>query len=102
MTEAGSHHYMLPGGEPTMIVGSSGRASAGYEVRIFSRQNPDQDLPPGETGQIGGRGASPMLGYFDDQAATESSFNAAGWFLTGDLGCMDEAGYLRITGARRT
>ncbi|MDT7652353.1 MAG: hypothetical protein QOI36_3759, partial [Pseudonocardiales bacterium] len=33
MTEAGSHHYMLPGGEPTMIVGSSGRACAGYEVR---------------------------------------------------------------------
>jgi AMP-binding enzyme/alcohol dehydrogenase-like protein len=42
-----------------------------------------------------------MLGYFDDQAATESSFNAAGWFLTGDLGCMDEAGYLRITGRKK-
>jgi acyl-CoA synthetase len=101
MTEAGSHHYTLPGDEPAMIVGSSGRACAGYEVRIFSREDPEKELPPGETGQIGGRGASLMLGYFDDQAATEGSFNAAGWFLTGDLGWMDEAGYLRITGRKK-
>jgi acyl-CoA synthetase (AMP-forming)/AMP-acid ligase II len=101
MTEAGSHHYTLPGDDPEMIVGSSGRACAGYEVAIFSREDPEQVLPPGEVGQIGGRGASLMLGYFDDQAATESSFNSAGWFLTGDLGWMDEAGYLRITGRKK-
>jgi acyl-CoA synthetase len=39
-----------------------------------------------------------MLGYFDDQAATEAAFNAQGWFMTGDLGWVDDAGYLRITG----
>ncbi|MDR0357979.1 MAG: acyl--CoA ligase [bacterium] len=101
MTEAGSHHYTLPGDDRAMIVGSSGRPCRGYEVRIFAADNPDQELPPGEVGQIGGRGASLMLGYFDDQAATESSFNRAGWFLTGDLGWMDEAGYLRITGRKK-
>jgi acyl-CoA synthetase (AMP-forming)/AMP-acid ligase II len=101
MTEAGSHHYTLPGDDPAMIVGSSGRACAGYEVRIFSREDPEKELPPGEAGQIGGRGASLMLGYFDDQTATESSFNTTGWFLTGDLGWMDEAGYLRITGRKK-
>jgi acyl-CoA synthetase len=42
-----------------------------------------------------------MLGYFDDQAATEDSFNKGGWFLTGDLGWVDEAGYLRITGRKK-
>jgi long-subunit acyl-CoA synthetase (AMP-forming) len=42
-----------------------------------------------------------MLGYFDDQKATEEAFNAQGWFMTGDLGRIDEAGYLRVTGARR-
>jgi acyl-CoA synthetase len=42
-----------------------------------------------------------MLGYFDDQAATEAAFNAAGWFMTGDLGQIDEAGYLRITGRKK-
>ncbi len=42
-----------------------------------------------------------MLGYFDDQAATEDAFNAHGWFMTGDLGWMDEGGYLRITGRKK-
>jgi acyl-CoA synthetase len=101
MTEAGSHHYTLPDTEPELIIGSSGRACVGYKVAIFSREDPDRMLLPGEIGQIGGRGASLMLGYFDDQAATESSFNSAGWFLTGDLGWMDESGYLRITGRKK-
>jgi acyl-CoA synthetase len=39
-----------------------------------------------------------MLGYFDDQAATEDAFNTSGWFMTGDLGSLDEQGYLRIAG----
>jgi acyl-CoA synthetase len=39
-----------------------------------------------------------MLGYYDDQAATEDAFNADGWFMTGDLGSIDEQGYIRITG----
>ena len=42
-----------------------------------------------------------MLGYFDDQLATEAAFNAAGWFMTGDLGRLDDAGYLRITGRKK-
>ena len=39
-----------------------------------------------------------MLGYFDDQAATEDAFNKSGWFMTGDLGSLDAQGYLRIAG----
>jgi acyl-CoA synthetase (AMP-forming)/AMP-acid ligase II len=42
-----------------------------------------------------------MLGYFDDQKATEEAFNAQGWFMTGDLGRIDEAGYLRVTGRKK-
>jgi acyl-CoA synthetase (AMP-forming)/AMP-acid ligase II len=42
-----------------------------------------------------------MLGYFDDQRATEAAFNAEGWFMTGDLGWIDEAGYLHITGRKK-
>src|SRR5439155_12580087 len=59
------------------------------------------EAAPGEIGEIGGRGASLMLGYFDDQIATETAFNTAGWFMTGDLGWLDEAGYLRITGRKK-
>ena len=42
-----------------------------------------------------------MLGYFDDQIATEAAFNASGWFMTGDLGRIDDQGYLRITGRKK-
>jgi acyl-CoA synthetase (AMP-forming)/AMP-acid ligase II len=42
-----------------------------------------------------------MLGYFDDQKATEAAFNAQGWFMTGDLGWIDEAGYLHVTGRKK-
>lgn len=101
MTEAGSHNYTRPDDAKELIVNSSGRACAGYETAIFARDDADRLLPPGEEGQIGARGACLMLGYFEDQEATESSFNRDGWFLTGDTGWMDEAGYIRVTGRRK-
>ena len=42
-----------------------------------------------------------MLGYFDDQRATEAAFNRSGWFMTGDLGWLDKGGYLRVTGRKK-
>jgi acyl-CoA synthetase (AMP-forming)/AMP-acid ligase II len=101
MTETCSHQYTLPTDDPKLIVETSGRACAGYEIRIFRSDNPDAEAAVGEIGQIGGRGASLMLGYFDDQQATENSFNAGGWFMTGDLGRLDANGYLKITGRKK-
>lgn len=101
MTEAGSHHYTRPDDEPARIIETSGRACAGYEVRIWSKDDPNIELPVGEIGEIGGRGASLMLGYFDDQEATESSFNRSGWFMTGDLGRLDAHGCLQVTGRKK-
>lgn len=98
MTEACSHHYTLPTDSAERIVSTSGRACPGYEISIFSPDNPDQPLEVGTVGHIGGRGASLMLGYFDNQFATETSFNKGGWLMTGDLGRVDENGYLQITG----
>jgi acyl-CoA synthetase len=101
MTETCSHQYTLPTDDAKLIAESCGRACPGYEVRIWRQDDPDREAPVGEVGQIGGRGASLMLGYFDDQATTEDSFNAHGWFMTGDLGWMDENGFLRITGRKK-
>jgi acyl-CoA synthetase len=101
MTETCSHQYTRPDDSPERIIGTSGRACDGYEVCIWRQDDSDIEAAPGEIGEIGGRGASLMLGYFDDQAATEAAFNAAGWFMTGDLGQIDEAGYLRITGRKK-
>jgi acyl-CoA synthetase len=101
MTETCSHQYTLPSDDPKLIIESSGRCCAGYEIKIFRQDDPNVEAKTGEIGQIGGRGASLMLGYFDDQKATEESFNAQGWFMTGDLGWVDERGYLRVTGRKK-
>ncbi len=101
MTEAGSHHYTRIDDGPDRIVQTSGRACDGYEVRIWSADDPDVEAPVGEIGQIGGRGASLMLGYFDNQAANDEAFNKHGWFMTGDLGRLDADGYLQITGRKK-
>jgi len=98
MTETCSHQYTLPDDDPRLIIETSGKSCPGYELRIFKTDDADIEASPGEIGQIGGRGASLMLGYFDDQKATEDAFNKGGWFMTGDLGTLDADRYLRIVG----
>jgi len=98
MTESCGHQYTMPDDDARLIIETSGKCCAGYELRVFKDGDPDTEAAPGEVGQLGGRGASLMLGYFDDQAATEDAFNKSDWFMTGDLGTIDAQGYLRITG----
>lgn len=98
MTEAHSHNYTLPGDAPERIIGTAGRACPGYGIKIWSLDNKDVELGVGEIGQIGGKGASLMLGYYGDEATTANSLNSDGWFMTGDIGSLDEDGYLHIKG----
>jgi len=98
MTENSSHQYTHPGDSAEVIVTTCGRGGKAYEVRLFDPADSDKEVKPGEVGQIAGRGAALMLGYFDNQRATETSFNKDGWFLSGDLGILDQAGNLRIEG----
>ena len=101
MTENGSHQYTLPTDPTNTIVATCGRSGLGYEIRIFDAENPDNELPVGEVGEIGGRGGVLTLGYFDDQTATERSFNRSGWFMSGDLGVLDAQGCLQIVGRKK-
>jgi len=101
MTETCSHQYTRADDPIEVIAGTCGRACDCYELRIWRQDDPNVEALPGEVGGIGGRGASLMLAYFDDQAATDAAFNAHGWFMTGDLGWLDDAGYLRITGRKK-
>jgi acyl-CoA synthetase len=101
MTEAGSHHYTRVKDDPDRVVQTSGRTCDGYDVKIWSIEDPNAEAPVGEIGQIGGRGASLMLGYFDNQVANDEAFNMHGWFMTGDLGRLDNDGYLQITGRKK-
>jgi len=98
MTENGSHQYTLPDDDVETMVRTCGRACAGYEVKIFRPDDRDVEAGPEEIGEIGGRGACLMLGYFGNQTATEQSFNRDGWFMSGDLGRLDAAGNLEIVG----
>ncbi|MBE0615420.1 MAG: acyl--CoA ligase [Burkholderiales bacterium] len=98
MTENGSHQYTLPDDDAGTIVSTCGRACSGYEIRLWRQDDRNVEVAAGEIGEIGGRGALLTLGYFGNQSATEASFNAHGWFMSGDLGRFDANGNLQVVG----
>ncbi len=98
MTECSSHQYTHPSDSRDVWISTCGRGGPAYEVKIWDPENPDTELPQGSSGNIGGRGAAMMLGYFANQAATEGTFNRHGYLLSGDLGSFDADGNLRIEG----
>jgi acyl-CoA synthetase (AMP-forming)/AMP-acid ligase II len=79
--------------------GSVGLARPGLEIVI---RNPEgSPLPPSVTGEITVRGDRVFSGYLDDPEATAAGFHPGGWYRTGDLGHLDEEGYLFVTGRAR-
>ncbi|MGV0798787.1 AMP-binding protein, partial [Mycolicibacterium elephantis] len=71
-----------------------GRPVPGVSVRIVSLED-GAVLPPDEVGEIQVRADSVMAGYLPD-SATDQAFSD-GWYRTGDVGCLDDEGWLRIT-----
>ncbi len=78
-------------------VGTVGQVAPHLEVKIVDPVTGDT-LPRGEAGEFCTRGYSVMLGYWQDQEKTREAIDVQGWMRTGDLGVMDDEGYLRITG----
>jgi fatty-acyl-CoA synthase len=74
-------------------VATLGKAPKGIEVAIISPQG--VPLPPGEVGEIASRGDHNMQGYYNDPEQTKEWFRN-GWGCTGDLGVMDDEGYIRL------
>jgi acyl-CoA synthetase (AMP-forming)/AMP-acid ligase II len=72
---------------------SAGRAPVSTELRIVD--DADNEVPPGTVGEIAGRGASTMLGYWNSPDATAKALRG-GWLHTGDAGYLDEEGYLYV------
>ncbi len=85
LTEAVVATMCRPGDDAETIATTSGRAAAGFEITI------------GGSGEILLRGPNVMLGYLDDEAATAEAIDSGGWLHTGDIGHLDERGYLTIT-----
>lgn len=101
MTENGSHQCTSPDDSLNTTISTCGRPCKGYEVKLFNPEDPDQEVPVGQVGEIASRGALLTLGYYDDQRSTEDSFNRHGWFLSGDLGILDADGNLSIVGRKK-
>ena len=74
---------------------TSGRAITDVEVRIVDENN--TEVPRGQSGEIVCRGYNVMPGYFADPEATTQTIDADGWLHTGDIGVMDQRGYVAIT-----
>ncbi|MGL6072366.1 FadD3 family acyl-CoA ligase [Craterilacuibacter sp.] len=77
------------------IAKSCGRPLPGVEIRIAGENG--APLPAGEAGEVWIRGFNVMQGYFGDAAATRDAVDGDLWLHTGDVGVLDEAGYLAIT-----
>ncbi len=75
--------------------GSIGKAIPGVDVKVM--RDPVTRATAGEEGEIVARGANIMLGYWNDDEATRKVL-VNGWLHTGDIGVMDEEGYLSIVG----
>jgi acyl-CoA synthetase (AMP-forming)/AMP-acid ligase II len=93
LTETVSGDTFLDRASTTRKLGSVGRACAYLDLAIW-----DEDgvpLPPGERGEVVLRGPKVFAGYWRDPEATARAF-AGGWFHTGDIGVMDDEGYVYI------
>jgi acyl-CoA synthetase (AMP-forming)/AMP-acid ligase II len=84
-----------PSDGPEVVARYCGRAIDGIEIRCVDDGN--RPLPVGETGEVVVRGYNVMLGYFEDEAATAKAIDADGWLHTGDVGYLNDDGYLRLT-----
>jgi HIP---CoA ligase len=84
-----------PDDPPEVIARTVGRPLPGVEVRIVDQQG--EELPPGMAGEVLIRGYNVMRGYFEAPEQTAEAIDPGGWLHTGDVGVLDEAGYLSIT-----
>ncbi len=83
------------GDDATTVATTSGRAIPDVEVAIVDPEgNP---LPAGEAGEVVVRGYNVTKGYFEEPDRTAEAIDADGWLHTGDIGVLDERGYLDIT-----
>jgi fatty-acyl-CoA synthase len=90
------NHLTLPDDPIEKRVETVGRAVPWIEIKLIDVDG--RVVPIGEKGEVCTRGYSVMLGYWNDVEQTRETIDEARWLHSGDLGVMDEEGYLRIVG----
>ncbi|MFC4168056.1 AMP-binding protein [Teichococcus aestuarii] len=99
MTETGPAGSRMPFHGPKRA-GMIGLPLPGVEMRVVALDDPSRAQPPGEHGEIAIRGPNVFPGYWNRMEENAAAFRD-GWFLTGDLGWMDEAGYFTLVDRRK-
>ncbi|MFJ2116227.1 AMP-binding protein, partial [Streptomyces sp. NPDC087850] len=95
LTETAPFATHLPAERTLDKLGSAGIAMPYTEVRVVDAVT-NEPLKPGESGEIVVRGPNVTAGYWNNQQATAAAFDGEGWFHSGDIGYLDEDGYLFI------
>jgi long-chain acyl-CoA synthetase len=95
MTETAAIGTFTPHGRPPKL-GSCGIPAPAVDMKFLSVEDGATYLPYGQRGEICVRGPNIMEGYWNNRAATQATMTADGYLRTGDVGYMDEEGYVFI------
>lgn len=98
-TESSPHAVVNLDDPLSRFMHTDGYAAAGVEIKVVD--NARKTLPPGCEGEEASRGPNVFMGYFDEPELTARALDEEGWYYSGDLCCMDEAGYIKITGRKK-
>lgn len=98
-TETGSVTLTPYDAQGPHVLETVGKAIDGVEIRIVNEQR--EAVPSGVIGEIACRGFGLMKGYYRLPEQTVQAIDKDGWYYTGDLGTMDEEGYIRFAGRKK-
>ncbi|HEY3724572.1 MAG TPA: class I adenylate-forming enzyme family protein [Acidimicrobiia bacterium] len=99
MTEAGPAYIVMPREEVTKRIGSVGKPVGPMELKIV--RDDDSPCDPREVGELLTRMPGRQREYYKDEAATASTWTEDGWLRSGDLGYLDEDGFLYLVGRKK-
>ncbi|MCK2701282.1 medium-chain fatty-acid--CoA ligase [Escherichia coli] len=98
-TESSPHAVVNLDDPLSRFMHTDGYAAAGVEIKVVDDAR--KTLPPGCEGEEASRGPNVFMGYFDEPELTTRALDEEGWYYSGDLCRMDEAGYIKITGRKK-
>ena len=98
-TESSPHAVVNLDDPLSRFMHTDGYAAAGVEIKVVDDAH--KTLPPGCEGEEASRGPNVFMGYFDEPELTARALDEEGWYYSGDLCRMDEAGYIKSTGRKK-
>lgn len=98
-TESSPHAVVNLDDPLSRFMHTDGYAAAGVEIKVVDDAR--KTLPPGCEGEEASRGPNVFMGYFDEPELTARALDEEGWYYSGDLCRMDDAGYIKITGRKK-